>query len=730
MPGAGDVRAGGAYVEIGTRDSALIRGLASARARVDAFANRVGAIGKRMMIAGGVMLAPLAIAVREQAKFGEEMAKVSTMLGKADMSFLPLFSKSVSEMAVKFGESTGTIAKGLYDILSAGIPASGAIKVLEASMKAAAAGATDTGIAADAVTTILNSFRLSADKATDVADFLFSVVKRGKTDFATLAPSIGMVAATASSAGLRIEEMGAMLATMTRNGVRTEIAVTALNSILSTFLKPTDEAAQVAHGLGFELNTATLKTMGLHGVLRKLQGVPTETIARMFPNVRALRGVLPALQDIAGYTFDMSVMTKRAGATQEAFAKQTNTLAYSMRQAKESFKEFLRLIGKELEPKMLEYVSRVKDIVAKTKEWIAENDGAVVSYAKLAVQIVAVGAALWGLEKALKAVGFLLSPLGIFLGAGVAILGMLEHYGVIDVGLGRYAAKTKARGRSLAEWWDVWGLKVRIGFLWVVGELAKCWAWWKMQWKIGGEWMLRFWASFTQSVLHGFILLVESIAKALDWIVRQLNKMPGVKIDLDFTTPLQDALRDTDKFWKGLHKGSIEASKSHRREYTRSADLIDADIKKRMAVHARLLRILDEAKKPYRKPYVKPTAEETQEYYVSDPAEAWRAGRDHFGKPFVEGIRDAVSDIHFEDVGFGKGIGVEVPIGKMISKIQAKVPEKKGVGEAVGTFTGMLAPFLVGSSVERQQLSELRKIVGEVAGTNKVLQEKLFPGLG
>ena len=118
-------------------------------------------------------------------------------------------------------------------------------------------GGRPTRLAADAITTLLNSYGLSASHAGDVSDVLFATVKRGKTTFADLAPSIGMVAATAASAGVSLDDLGASVATMTRNGIRTERAVTALNAVVSTFLKPTKEAADYARELGF-----TYRAMG------------------------------------------------------------------------------------------------------------------------------------------------------------------------------------------------------------------------------------------------------------------------------------------------------------------------------------------------------------------------------------------------------------------------------------------------------------------------------------
>ena len=142
---------------------------------------------------------------------------------------------------------------------------------------------TDTGTAADAITTILNAYGMSADRAGEVSDLLFSIVKRGKTTFAELAPSIGLVATTAATAGVSTEELGAALATMTRSGVKTDNAITAVQAIISSFLKPAAEASDYARSLGFEMSVATLRAEGLEGIFKKISQLPPDAIAKLFP---------------------------------------------------------------------------------------------------------------------------------------------------------------------------------------------------------------------------------------------------------------------------------------------------------------------------------------------------------------------------------------------------------------------------------------------------------------
>ena len=348
---------------------------------------------------------PLVAGTKVFADFEEQMANVSTMLDKPE-EHMAQFRAAIRRMSVEFGESTATLAGGLYDILSASIPADKALGVLEASVRAARAGMTDTKTAADAITTVLNAYGLSADRAADVSDWLFQVVKRGKTTFAELAPSIGVVATTAATAGVPLEEVGAALGTMTRHGIRTEAAVTALNAIISEFLNPTKESAEYARKLGFELSTTTIRAEGLAGVFKRIAALPPEAIATLFPNVRALRGVLPALQNMEGFLGDITIMSERAGATERAYGKMTGTLAHGFRQVKQAGLEVLRTIGEALADKVKEAAEAIKNMLLYVADFISKNKELILTVAKIVLIVGGLGVALVAVGTAVKAVGF------------------------------------------------------------------------------------------------------------------------------------------------------------------------------------------------------------------------------------------------------------------------------------------------------------------------------------
>jgi len=143
MAKTGAIRAGRAYVELFADKSELVRGLKAAEYHLKQFGRNVRRLGMQMM-----KLAAVVAGTKVFADFEEQMANVSTMLDRPE-KHMDRFRTAIRKMAVEFGESTEALAGGLYDILSASVAPQHALGVLEASVRAAKAGLTDTKTAAD-----------------------------------------------------------------------------------------------------------------------------------------------------------------------------------------------------------------------------------------------------------------------------------------------------------------------------------------------------------------------------------------------------------------------------------------------------------------------------------------------------------------------------------------------------------------------------------------------------
>lgn len=430
------IKAGEAFVLLSTDRREFDKGLKAARKELSSFANSAGSIGRSLAIAGGALGTPILAGLGVFQDFETQMKMVSTMLSDP-AKFMPEYTKAIDDMSVRFGEGTEVLTKGLYDILSASIDPAQALDVLTVSVKAATAGMTDTGVAADGLTTMLNAYGLAADQAGTIMDWFFTVVERGKTTFPELAANIGQVATLAASASVSIDELGAMLAAMTKAGIKTDQAITGLKAIISTFMttEPTDIANKVAQEYGFSLNAATLKAEGLLGVIKKLQEVSPEDAAAMFPNIRALTGLLPAIQNIQGLSNDMAAMANKAGAGERAFNKMMDTLKQDSESARKNVLSLLAAMGNAASGDARSFLQTFSDIVTKMKEFIEENPVLVTGVGKVALVLGSAGAALIGVAGAVKVLSGALAILHLnpaILGASALVTGMYLLSNAID----------------------------------------------------------------------------------------------------------------------------------------------------------------------------------------------------------------------------------------------------------------------------------------------------------
>jgi len=462
MPRTGAIRAGRAFVELFADDSKLVRGLKRAQWRLRKFGASVRAIGLRMLALAGAAGGPFVFGLREAARFEEQMGKVATMVTDA-AKHMDGLRRAVRDMAVEFGESTQTLTDGLYDILSAQIPVSQALDVLREGTKAAVGGFTDARTSISALITLLYAYGDQLKSVSDASDFLFSVVKRGRLTYEDLAENLGKVAPIAAAAGVKLEDLGAALALVTRGLPNVERATIALANVIETFLKNTDEAQRVARQLGIEMSAAGLRSQGLLYVMRQLSNVDPDTVARIFPRRRALRGLVIALQHVEDLEVDIDAMRNRAGEAETAYRKLAHTATREFRRFMETVRDAARAVGNALLPVVMPLLGVLKDLVKATGEWVRANGRAIVLVAKVVAGVGVAGVVLIGLGTAIKFLAFslggltgLLRVVHFALGALVTVFAaLLSPIGLVSaavLALGAYILHATGAGEEALRW--------------------------------------------------------------------------------------------------------------------------------------------------------------------------------------------------------------------------------------------------------------------------------------
>lgn len=234
--------------------------------------------------------------VSAAAGFQDSMVKTAA-LTDATRAEVVKFNKDIIELSTRVPQSAKELADGLFFVVSAGFKGGEAMNVLEVSAKAASAGLGSTQVVADAVTSALNAYKLTAASAGHITDILTNAVVQGKVAADTLAPALGKVLPIAASMGVSFEQVTASIATMTRIGLGAEQSTTALRDILSQLLSPGKAARDMLDSIG--LSTAALTTeIRDKGLLATLQDLMTRThgnigmLEAIIPDIRGLTGVL------------------------------------------------------------------------------------------------------------------------------------------------------------------------------------------------------------------------------------------------------------------------------------------------------------------------------------------------------------------------------------------------------------------------------------------------------
>lgn len=458
----GGIEAGKAFVKLAIKDETR-KGLNAVQRNLTRFSARMATFSRRMAITAGMIGAPIIASLRAFAAFEKQMAEVSTMLDKPQ-EHMKRFSSEIQRMSMQFGESTETLSKGLYQILSATIDASKALAVLHASAKAAIAGLSDTTTAADLITTVLNSYNMEASEATRVSDILFATIKRGKTTFAELAQFLGKLTAVSAEVGVKFEEVAATIALLTRNGVQTEVAVTAIRQALASLVKPAKQSADEFERIfGMAMSPKAIARMGgLPGFLKELSEQTVQSIARIFPNVRALMGVLPAARNQKELKDDVDAIENSAGATEEAYEKMTKTLAFQLDRLKKSFTVFLQVLGKQFVPEVKDLGEAFQAIATGTVAWIDKQKRFLMTIGKVVVGILGLSVAAFAASKAISVITFTMTALLAISKVLLAVLMAIVAHPIIVIGVvGTLMALVMAAGdqwtkfeKHTAEVWD------------------------------------------------------------------------------------------------------------------------------------------------------------------------------------------------------------------------------------------------------------------------------------
>lgn len=363
----------------------------------------MSSVGATVSTAMAPIMAAAAAGLKLHSDFERGMAKVSTLVDTNVVSLQQL-SNGIRQISDETGMSVTELAEAEYQAISASVDTAHVTDFVRTAAIAAKAGFTDTTTAIDGLTTVLNSYGLSAENAGKITDQMLMTQNLGKTTFGDLAQGIGSVATAASLAKVSTDDLFASMAILTKNGVQTSEAFTGFQGILSAVSKQSQQTVKTAAAMGIDFTPEHLGQVGWIQFLTEVKekvGDDQTAIQHLFGRVEADNAFKVLTKDLGQLKDAQRAMGDSMGATELAFNKML-TPAEKNKIAMNQMKNALMDLRGVVAPVVMATAQAVKSF---TSWWNGLSDGQK-AFAVHAIQVVAAfGAITLGVGKSISAVG-------------------------------------------------------------------------------------------------------------------------------------------------------------------------------------------------------------------------------------------------------------------------------------------------------------------------------------
>jgi len=312
-----------------------------------------------------------------------------------------------SDAAEQFGGLPTDQTAAFYSIVSAGATsAAEAQEQLTFANKLAIGGVASQEEAVLAISKSVANFKNQGETAATAADSLFTAVKRGQTTVAEMARALPAVAQAASDSGLSLDETNAAIAVLSTRFPSAKEGATALRQALANISKPTKGAREEAKRLGIDFSTAGIEAAGgLEEFILKLRAAEKfdeNTLAKLFDSTEARAAVGGLINGMEDYRSVLADMEKKQGASDQAFAKMSETSAQKAKQLEAQWELLKIQAGEALVPALQSIAEELGPFLAGLTDFVRDNPKVVGQLAKLAIGAAVFARAAAGVSSALS----------------------------------------------------------------------------------------------------------------------------------------------------------------------------------------------------------------------------------------------------------------------------------------------------------------------------------------
>jgi TP901 family phage tail tape measure protein len=418
-----------------------------------------------MYVAVGALKSVVGAGIDEFVKLDTNLRNIQSITLDSDKSIDKLRHTLLNSVIAgdTFGRSASELSDGMYELVSAGYTTDEALTLVKIAAMGAAAGLSNTATVSKLLLGILQAYKIPVSGAAEVMDQLFVIVDLGVIHFDQLAGTMGLLIPSAAALKIPLNELGAAIELLTRQGQQPSRVMTNLADVMSKMLKPNTALAAAIKELGFNSGEAMVKTLGFVESVRRLSvlsGGSDAALAKWFSDIRAIRAILPLAadegRDFTEMLAEHNAEVEKGGRTAKALAEQQKSMSYQWSVLSSKLRALVGLTVGELTPAVVNLLGTINNfiqtlehvvgMVTTSSDAMTVLKGVVISL--LAVSLLPRLVALfnsWGLSLLLSNAGtrLLTAASGDLAGAFVGLGAAIQRIALIGFLTALYIAFTK-----------------------------------------------------------------------------------------------------------------------------------------------------------------------------------------------------------------------------------------------------------------------------------------------
>jgi TP901 family phage tail tape measure protein len=429
-------------VRAGFQDAAA--GVTNFGRRMTAAGSVISTVGFRMSAMIGIPIVGfLGGATKAAAEFEEELVKTVTLVGITGDEMARL-GQEILTVAPQLGAKPVELAAAAYFVLSNGIvDTAKAMEITTLAAKAQAIGLGEADAVAKILTAAVVAYGEENITATQAADQLVAAVQKGSVEADEFAEPLGRMLGLAANLGVSFAEATGFITIFTSSGISASQAVTGLNRVMASFLKPTNKAKDALETIGLTADTA-LQLLGEQGLARTLSILRAKFEEANVPvsdYIGRVTGLNAALFNTGAagdrYINTVDEITQANGTLERSFQVVTETTSFQFDQLKASLSVLAITIGSIFLPAINSIIKRLIPLIQAIGEFVKMHPRILLVVAAFGLMALVIGPLVSVIGLFISSIGIIVSALG---GLLTVIASVLSGWGLFIAAIVAVAA--------------------------------------------------------------------------------------------------------------------------------------------------------------------------------------------------------------------------------------------------------------------------------------------------